>query len=120
MKKTYILLLILLWSFAGLAQEKKLPISVSIFNIGSSLPGTGYLGVFSKNIHPGFNLGTYHLYNTGNKHEFFQTFKLGYFYHRFSQHAIQLYSEAGYRYLTKSGVYGEALLGAGYLHSFPD
>lgn len=101
-------------------QDKKIPLSISIFNNGTSLPGTGYLGVFSKTIHPGITLGTYHLYHTGQKHEFFQTFKAGYYYHRFVQHGIQLYSEAGYRYLTQSGIYGEALLGAGYLHSFPN
>jgi hypothetical protein len=112
--------LLLILPLRGFPQEKTIPISFTIFNNGSTLPGSGYLGIFSKTIHPGFSLGTYFLYHKGNKHEFFQTVKLGYFYHRFSQQAIQLYSEAGYRYLTKSGLYGEGLLGLGYLHSIPD
>ncbi|MBX9850935.1 MAG: hypothetical protein K2X86_04170 [Cytophagaceae bacterium] len=102
------------------AQDTKRPITFSVFNNGTSLPGFGALGVFSKTIHPGFHIGTYWLYKKGEKHEFFQTAKLGYFYHRFVQHGIQLYSEGGYRYITGSGIYGEVLLGAGYLHSFPD
>jgi len=99
------------------SQDKKIPFSITVFNNGTSLPGSGYLGIFSKTIHPGISLGTYHLYRSGEKHELLQTFKVSYFYHRHVQHGIQLYSEGGYRYLTKSGIYGEALLGAGYLHS---
>lgn len=100
------------------AQDKPLPLTLSLFNNGTSLPGQGYLGIFSKTIHPGICLGTYHLYRSGNRFEIFQTLKLGYFYHRHAQQAIQLYSELGYRYRTKPGFYAEGLLGAGYLHSF--
>src|SRR6188472_3829621 len=104
MKQLFLSLFLLLSLLsAGIAQNKKLPISLSIFNNGSKLPGSGYLGVFSKTIHPGFAIGTYHFYRQREKSELFQTLKLGYFYHRFAQHAIQLYTEAGYRYLTKSG-----------------
>lgn len=118
MKKSLWLFCILILMQNNLfSQDKKIPISITIFNNGTSLPRSGYLGVFSKTIHPGISIGSYHLYHTGEKHEFFQTFKLGYFYHRYVQHGIQLYSEGGYRYLTKRGIYGEALLGAGYLHS---
>lgn len=84
------------------------------------LPGAGYAGIFSKNIHPGITLGTSYLYGSGKRHELFQTLKLGYFYHHFSQHAVQLYSELGYRYNTKPGIFVQGLLGVGYLHSFPD
>ena len=106
--------------FAALAQKTEIPISFSVFNNGTSLPGAGYVGVFSKTIHPGFDIGTYHLYKAAAKHDLYQTFKLGYFYHQYNQQAIQLYSELGYRYKTNAGFYGEGLLGAGYLHSFAD
>jgi hypothetical protein len=106
--------------FSVTAQQPEIPIAVSVFNNGTSLPGSGYAGVFSKTIHPGFDMGTYHLYKAAPKHDFFQTFKLGYFYHQYNQNAIQLYSELGYRFKTTSGFYGEGLLGAGYLHSFAD
>jgi hypothetical protein len=102
------------------AQQTEIPVSLSVFNNGTSLPGNGALGVFSKTIHPGFDVGTYHLYKSAAKHDFIQTFKLGYFYHQFNQHAMQLYSEFGYRYKTNTGLYAEGLIGAGYLHSFAD
>ncbi|WP_162902761.1 hypothetical protein [Taibaiella koreensis] len=102
------------------AQEQTLPLSLSLFNNGTSLPGKGYAGVFSKSIHPGICLGTAHRYRQGQRSELFQTLKLGYFYHRYNQHGLQLYSEFGYRYRITGGFYAEGLLGAGYLHSFAD
>src|SRR5690349_15840301 len=109
MKQFFILLLAA--SFSAKAQQASLPLSLSVFNNGTSLPGTGYAGVFSKTIHPGITLGTYHLYRKKEKTEVFQTLKLGYFYHRHAQHAIQLYSELGYRYFIGSNFYAEGQLG---------
>jgi hypothetical protein len=106
--------------FSATAQQSELPISISIFNNGTSLPGEGYAGMFNKTVHPGITIGTYHLYKEAKKHDFIQTLKLGYFYHRHAQQAVQLYTELGYRYKTTSGFYGEGLLGAGYLHAFAD
>jgi hypothetical protein len=120
MKAIFTLFTLFLTTIYGNAQDKTLPISVSVFNNGTSLPGQGFAGIFSRTIHPGISLGTYHLYRKKSKHELFQTLKLGYFYHQFAQHGIQLYSELGYRYFTKAGIYGEGLLGLGYLHSIPD
>lgn len=102
------------------AQQRNIPLSVSVFNNGTSLPGSGAMGVFSKTIHPGFDIGTYHTYRSAAKYDLIQTFKAGYYYHRFNQHAIRLYSEFGYRYKTRTGLYAEGLTGAGYLHSFAD
>lgn len=113
-------LLFLFTALALQAQDKVLPVSVSVFNNGTALPGSGYAGLFSQTVHPGITLGTAHFYRQTTRSELFQTLKLGYFYHRHNQHAIQLYSELGYRYLTRSGFYGEGLFGAGYLHSFAD
>lgn len=115
----YFIPLIFIAGFAN-AQDSGRSFSVSVFNNGTSLPGQGYVGLFSKTIHPGITFGTYHYYQTRPKHDLFQSFKLGYFYHRHSQHAIQLYSELGYRYKTNSGFYAEGLIGGGYLHSFAD
>jgi hypothetical protein len=118
MKHLFIFFIFL--SISAKAQQTDLPLSVSLFNNGTSLPGAGCVGVFSKTIHPGITLGTYHVYRKKERSEIFQTLKLGYFYHRHAQHGIQLYSELGYRYLTQSGFYGEGLIGIGYLHSIPD
>lgn len=120
MKLFFTFLLTLITGSVVMARMPTLPISLSLFNNGTSLPGTGFAGIFSRTIHPGITMGTYHLYRQEKKHELFQTLKLGYFYHRHAQHAVQLYSELGYRYLTGSGFYLEGNIGAGYLHSFAD
>lgn len=99
---------------------RELPISLSIFNNGTAMPGGGYLGVFSKTVHPGLTLGTYHSYRKSKQSDLFQTIKLGYFYHRHAQHAIQLYTELGYRHNIYRQIYAEALFGVGYLHSIAD
>jgi hypothetical protein len=116
----HLFILLLFFSLSAKAQETTLPLSVSLFNNGTSLPGAGYAGVFSKTIHPGITLGTYHLYRKKERSAIFQTLKLGYFYHRHAQHGIQLYSELGYRYLIPIGFYAEGLIGIGYLHSIAD
>lgn len=120
MQKLLLTLIILTFFLRAEAQEKVIPLSISVFNNGTMLPGEGHLGVFSKTIHPGIALGTNHLYGSGKHHYLFQTLKLGYFYHHYSQHAIQLYSELGYGYKIVPGISIAALLGIGYLHSFSD
>lgn len=99
---------------------REIPISLSLSNNGSQMPGSGYFGVFSKTVHPGITLGSSYTYRLKEKSAVFQTAKLGYFYHRFAQHAVQLYTELGYRHYVYKPFYVEALLGGGYLHSFPD
>lgn len=119
MKLKFILILLFI-AHTSIAQERSIPLSVSIFNNGTSLPGKGYGGVFSKTVHPGITLGTAHQYRKGRRTELFQTLKLGYFYHRHNQHGVQLYTELGYRYFITGGLYADGLLGAGYMHSFAD
>ena len=120
MRIFFTILLCLGFTLAAQSRERLIPMSLSVFNNGTSLPGAGYAGVFSKTIHPGICLGTSHVYRQRPKHEWYQSLKLGYFYHRHAQHALQLYSELGYRYLTKSSWYAEVGLGLGYLHAFAD
>ena len=96
------------------------PIVVSVFNSGSQLPGTGTLGIFTSPIHPGISIGSEYTYNFHPSHQWFQTANLGYFFHQYAQHGIQLYSEIGYRYWFKNGFHFGPLLGIGYLHSIPD
>ncbi|MCO6495644.1 MAG: hypothetical protein J5I91_08210 [Bacteroidetes bacterium] len=122
MKKLIIISFLVLSSLGKLqaAHEQSYPITFSIFNNGTMLPGSGYAGVFSKTIHPGFTIGTSYDYVIKEKSRLFQTFKFGYFYHRFSQNAVQLYSELGYQHKIYSALYAQSLLGIGYLHSFAD
>jgi hypothetical protein len=71
-------------------------------------------------MHPGIDIGTAFRYNRNEKHQLAQTVKLGFFYHRFVQSAIQLYSEFAYRYELKNGLGFDAMAGAGYVHSIPN
>ncbi|HMQ87819.1 MAG TPA: hypothetical protein PKB07_09550, partial [Flavilitoribacter sp.] len=95
------------------------PVSITVFNHATLLPGAGVLGVWGVPAHPGFSVGTEFRYNRHPKNEWFQTVRMGYFYHRYVQHGIQLYSEAGYRYHFGASADLESRLGAGYLHSIP-
>jgi hypothetical protein len=115
MKKFFTTCFLSLLAFASFGQ-RSLPVSLSFFDNQTQL----LTAVFGGRFHPGLSIGTYHLYRQKPHHEWFQTLKLGYFYHQFSEQAVQLYTEAGYRYLHKSGTYAEALAGVGYLHAFPD
>lgn len=96
----------------------KKPLVVSLFNLGTQLPGTGVLGVFTTPIHPGLSAGTEFRYNSSTTNQFFQTAKFGIYYHQYVQTGIQLYSEAGYRRAIWRGTAAELRLGAGYLHAF--
>lgn len=90
------------------------PLVVSVFNLGTQLPGS----FFSTPIHPGFCVGTEFRYNQHPLNQWFQTAKLGVSYHKYVQTDVQLYSEAGYRRAIWRGIAAEMRLGAGYLHAF--
>lgn len=109
----------LLPAFGQSAQTTpKKPLVVSLFNLGTQLPGTGVLGVFTTPVHPGLSVGTEFRYNSSVVNQFFQTAKLGIYHHQYVQTGIQLYSEAGYRRAIWRGTAAELRLGAGYLHAF--
>ncbi|RYD83453.1 MAG: hypothetical protein EOP53_00810 [Sphingobacteriales bacterium] len=94
------------------------PVSVSVFSNASALPTSP--GQIFEHMHPGLDIGTSFRYNRSEKHQLAQTVKLGFFYHRFVQSAVQLYSEFAYRYELKNGLGFDALAGAGYVHSIPN
>ncbi|MFN7119751.1 MAG: hypothetical protein ACK4TA_23360 [Saprospiraceae bacterium] len=95
------------------------PLVISVFNNSTLLPGSGKLGFWGVPMHPGFSVGTEFRYNDNNISEWFQTAKLGYTYHRYVQHSIQLFSELGYRHHFAAFDL-EGRLGIGYLHAISD
>lgn len=97
----------------------KLPLRITIFDNGTKLPGGSKLLLINLPIHPGITIGTEHQWNNNEKKQWFQSVVLGYFYHRYMQHAIQVYTEAGYRYNCKVRLSFEGKIGLGYLHSIP-
>ena len=124
MKNKIFILFTSIWIFCSgslhAQQSQDFPISVTAFNTATLLPGGAKLGVFGIPIHPGITVGSEYTYSKGQKHEWFQTLRLGYFYHRYIQHGLQLYSELGYRYHFNASWDLGTRLGVGYLHAFND
>jgi len=89
---------------------------LSFFNSGTQPPGS----FFTRPIHPGISGGIEFAHNRSEINRWFQTAKLGILYHQYSQTAVQLYSEVGYRRSVWRGLSAEFRIGAGYLHSFTD
>jgi hypothetical protein len=111
--------LMLLLSSRASAQEptpKERHLLFSVYNSGTQLPGS----FLSLPLHPGVSAGMEFAYNRSELNRWFQTAKLGLLYHQYSQTALQLYSEGGYRRAIWRGTSAEMRLGAGYLHSFTD
>jgi hypothetical protein len=122
MQRFLILLFFSFFVFGVKAQDstKYRKLSLAVFDNVSALPHQGFGSVFRSPIHPGLVVGTEFSLRQRTKSEWYQTMKLGYFYHAHVQHAAQLYSETGYRYTHTSGLGAYIQLGAGYVHSFAD
>ena len=98
-------------------QEKN--IGLSFTNNNTAKPFQKFSSLFSDVLHPGFRVSYGFNWRTKQKHDWFQQFHAGYFYHRFVQHAIPLYTDFGYRYKILPAVHLSAAIGAGYMHSIP-
>lgn len=114
-------LLLLLLAGVSSAQEvsDSRPLIISIYNNATLLPGAGALGFWGVPIHPGLTLGTEFFYRKKPHHDWLQSAKIAYHYHRYVQHGFQLLSELGYRYHFNSPFDAEAKFGLGYLHAIP-
>ena len=88
----------------------------SAFNSGTQLPGN----FFTLPIHPGATVGMEFAHNRNPVNRWFQTAKVGVLYHQYSQTAVQVFTEGGYRRAIWRGFSAELRLGVGYLHSFTD
>lgn len=88
----------------------------SVFNSGTQLPGN----IFTLPIHPGATVGMEFAHNRNPVNRWFQTAKVGILYHQYSQTAVQVFTEGGYRRSIWQGFSVELRLGVGYLHSFTD
>jgi hypothetical protein len=100
---------------AAAQDARRLPLILSAYSVNTQLPG-GRLAP----IHPGLQAGTEFRYNRSEKNQWFQTVKLGVYYHKYSQTGIQLYSEVGYRRALWKRLGAELRIGAGYLHAISD
>lgn len=120
MKKYFILLF-----FAGLvirldAQNSgRKFINVAVLNTQTDLPFSKFAGMFYKAFHPGIEFTYGKNFSIKQRHDWYYDFRLAYFYHRFVQHGLPVYSNLGYRYKFKKSFSVSAEAGAGYLHSIP-
>lgn len=126
MQRLLILLLSALSASAIVAQttgnSPAVTLTASVFNIGSTLPGGGDLFITSTPVHPGVSVGAELIWRDKGHHRWLQTARLGYFYHQYSEYAVQLYTEFGYRlHFGQAQRFAlETRIGAGYLHAVPD
>jgi len=116
--KKLIYILAFLYATNASAQKNK-EISVAFINVGTANPFS-QLGTLVTDIkHPGIEFGYSFNWKNKPKHDWYQEIKLGYFYHRFVQHALPLYADLGYRYKFSKSWTAQTAIGAGYLHSIP-
>lgn len=108
-----------LLSVAAYSQKKNKEISIAITNNHTAYPFASFTKLFSGPYHPGFELGYGFDWSSHKKHDWVQVFHVGYFYHRFVQHAIPIYTQFAYRYKPWERIYFNAGVGVGYMHSIP-
>lgn len=110
-----IALILLLFPFTATAQDSQnYPITISVFNQGVSYP---YSQLITQPIHPGVMLETNHFFKSGT-HSWGWNVSVGYYFHRHFANGFFLQGNLLYRYQSASGIYGQLLLGTGYLHVF--
>ena len=97
---------------------KSRPASLEVFSNATLLPPASLFAVARQPIHPGLLLGYEFKWKENPKGKWFETVKLGYFYHQFASQNLQLYTDFGYqRYIRKFAFRGSLL--AGYMSQFP-
>ncbi|GEO06663.1 hypothetical protein AAE02nite_43270 [Adhaeribacter aerolatus] len=75
-------------------------------------------GEIFRSVHPGIAVGTSFRYNQSPVNQLSQTIKLGYVFHQFVQHSVQLYSELEYKRFIGRRISLAGAAGAGYVHIF--
>lgn len=94
--------------------------SAAFTNNHTAYPFSSFTKLVTGTWHPGFEIGSGFNWSSKKKHDWYQEFKLGYFYHQFVQHGIPLYTNFGYRYKFNAHWRAQLGLGAGALFSIPD
>lgn len=99
--------------------QKNKQISIAFMNTSTANPFSQFGKLITTIQHPGIELCYSFNWKTKNQHDWYQEIKLAYFYHRFVQNAIPLYSDFGYRYKFSTRWTAQVAIGAGYIHSIP-
>jgi hypothetical protein len=118
MRVMLLTLLFIVIAVTVFSQQRQRFVHVAVTNQHSAFPFSTFKNLFTKEFNPGVEVGYGFNWKTKPRHDWYQAFKAGYFYHRFVQHAVPLYTQIGYRYKLQQLRF-TAALGAGYLHSVP-
>lgn len=118
MKKATIVILLILLNTSAFTQRNP-EVGITFTNTISAKPLSSFGDLFKKPFHPGIELSYGFNWATKPNHDWYQQIKLGYFFHRFVQHGIPLYTNFGYRYKFTPHIFTEVSIGGGYLHSIP-
>ena len=118
MKKNSLAILFIFLILFSSAQNSR-EISVAFLNTASAYPFSQFGKLFSGIEHPGIEMGYGFNWRTKSKHDWYQEIKVSYFYHRFVQTGIPLYTDIGYRYKFSSSLRAQVAVGAGYMQSIP-
>jgi len=110
-------MLLLIAALASAQRNKR--ISIAFLNTGTAYPFAQFSQLATHMQHPGVEAGYSFNLRAKSKHDWYQEYKLAYFYHRYVQHAILLYTDIGYRYKISHGLTAQLALGAGYLQAIP-
>ena len=116
--KIIIFLFVFICTLQASAQKNK-QVSVAFISAATANPFSQFGKLVTDIKHPGVEFGYSINWKTKPKHDWYQEIKLAYFYHRFVQHAIPLYTDLGYRYKFLQRWTTQASIGAGYMHSIP-
>lgn len=92
-------------------------ISIAFTNSHTALPFGSFSKLVYGTLHPGIEAGTEVKWKEKKQHDWFQSFRIGYSYHRLVQHSIVLYTEFGYRHQFQKGFSSSLRLGGGYMRA---
>lgn len=109
-----LLLLCITWALPSLAQTEaeRWQFSANLTQNSASLGNP-----LSGPLHPGITLAAARAWKDTDHSQLYQSFRLGYLYHQYIQHAVQLTTELGYKYKFSSGIGFAPVIGGGYVHS---
>jgi hypothetical protein len=124
MKKSILLLSMVTLATCLKAQTPNTPkqgyYKIAVSNSHAAKPFGSLSSMFYKDFHPGLDIGYRSVLKNKKKHQWFLEGRASYMFHRWVQHNIALYADAGYRYAITSSWSAEIQLGGGYQLSIPD
>ncbi len=118
MRRFIITLTVIMLTMTTTAQKQKY-LAIATYNTQTDYPFGKFAAMFSKVYHPGIEVTWGKNFSVKQKHDWFWDLRASYFFHRFVQHGIPVYTNIGYRYKFSKRFSADAALGGGYMQSIP-